>query len=116
MLFRSATILTSIVGLVMGISFFRKKKEDEDEEGAVRAAAETVEDENENKSKKSKFFGLIPMIASIVVFIITQDLTAPMTIFDKWSILFALLCIGNGALAYFTRNEKAEEEEETAAV
>jgi hypothetical protein len=110
------TILTSIVGLVMGISYFRKKKEDEDEEGAVKAAAENAEDEDENKSKKSKFFGLIPMIASIVIFIITQDLTAPMTIFDKWSILFALLCIGNGALAYFTRNEKEEEEEETAAV
>ena len=54
------------------------------------------------------------MIASIVIFLFTQDLTAPMTVFDKWSILFALLCIGNGALAYFTRSEKAEEEETTA--
>ena len=109
-----ATILTSIVGMIMGISYFLKKKEDEDEDGAVRAAAENAGKEDENRPKASKFFGLIPMIASIVIFLFTQDLTAPMTVFDKWSILFALLCIGNGALAYFTRSEKAEEEENAA--
>ena len=106
------TILTSIIGMVMGASYFRKKRDDDAEEDAVRAA-ENTDEEAENKAKKSKFFGLLPMLASIVTFIITQDLSALMTIFDKWSILFAVFGIGNAALAYVTRNKKAREEETT---
>ena len=37
--------------MIMGISYFLKKKEDEDEDGAVRAAAENAGKENENKAR-----------------------------------------------------------------
>ena len=106
-----ATIVTSVIGLIMSASYFIKKKDEDGE--PTKVAVSTVEDEQ--KPMKSKFLGLVPMAAAIVAFILTQDLSGLMTIFDKWSILFALLGIGNGALGYVTRN-KTSETDTTATV
>jgi hypothetical protein len=110
-------LLSILTAIIMAVTFFKKKEDEDGEEEPVRAAApdEKPEEEDENKRKYSKFLGLIPGVASIITFILTQDLSGLMVIFDKWSILFAAYVLLGGAMAYLTRNKKEEKEEEDAA-
>jgi len=108
-------IVCAIVAAITGVTYFKKKDDAEEDENAepVKAKAEgEEEEEDENKRHKSKFLGLIPAVAAIITFILTQDLSGLMVFFDKWSILFAVYVIADGLVAYFTRNKKPEEEEE----
>ncbi len=107
-------LVTSLVGIIMSVSFFKKKEEDEQDEEAVKTTPKE-EDEDENKRKWSKFLGIVPGVASIITFILTQNLSGLMVFFDKWSILFAAYVLLNGAMAYLTRNKKPEQEEEVPA-
>ena len=95
---------------------FLKKKEDEEEEAekaeAVKRSAQAEEEEEEKKRKKSKLLGLIPPIASIILFILTEDMRLPMTMFDKWTLLTGIFTLANFGLAFLTRNKKDEDEEE----
>jgi len=106
-----ATVATA-VGMI--ITFFKKKEEEEGEEAVKKAAADAEEDEQ--KKKPSKFLGLIPGIGSVIAFFLTEDLTAPMTIVDKWTLLMVAIAAVGGLTAYLTRNKKPETEEETANV
>jgi hypothetical protein len=99
----------------MGVTLFKKKEEEEQAEEPEKVV-DPDEEEDEKKRKYSKFLGLLPAIAAIITFILTQDLSGKMVIFDKWSILFAAYVLLDAAMGYLTRNKKAEKEEETATV
>ena len=102
------TVATA-VGMI--ITFF-KKKDDEDD----GTKANPDEESDENKGKKSKFFGLIPAVASVVIFILTENMHNPMALVDKWTIPMVLILAANGIVAYLTRNKKPEDKNtETAA-
>ena len=102
------TVATA-VGMI--ITFF-KKKDDEDD----GTKANPNEESDENKGKKSKFFGLIPAVASVVIFILTENMHNPMALVDKWTIPMVLILAANGIVAYLTRNKKPEDKNtETAA-
>jgi uncharacterized protein YqhQ len=62
-----------------------------------------------------KLLGLIPAIASIVVFLLTENMNNPMRLVDKWTILMVVMTLVNALLAYLTRNKKKDEDEEEAA-
>ena len=98
------TVATA-VGMI--ITFF-KKKEDENEDGTK---ANPDEESDENKGKKSKFLGLIPAVASVIIFILTENMHNPMTLVDKWTIPMVLILAANGIVAYLTRNKKPEDED-----
>jgi hypothetical protein len=106
-------ILTTLVGLVMAGTYFKKKDEDENEE-PKRNLEEGEEDKNDRK--KSKFFGILPAAAAIITFILTQDLSGLMVLIDKWTPLMIVYVLANGVLAYVTRNQKKEEKETVEAV
>ena len=106
-------ILTTLVGLVMAGTYFKKKDEDENEE-PKRNLEEGEEDKNDRK--KSKFFGILPAAAAIITFILTQDLSGLMVLIDKWTPLMIVYVLANGVLAYLTRNQKKEEKETVEAV
>ena len=59
---------------------------------------------------KGKFLGLLPAVASVIVFLLTEDMRNPMTLADKWTILMLVLLAGNLVLALVTRNRKPEKE------
>lgn len=99
-----ATIITALTGLFMIISFFTKKNEDEEEEN---------EEENENRrSNWSKFLGIIPMVAAIIAFILTEDMRNVMVLKDEYTIAMIVIALFELVLAFITRNKKEEEEEE----
>jgi len=100
-----ATVVTILTGLVMGISFFRKKDEKEEDEN-------NEEDENRNGRKWSKFLGIIPMIVSVVAFILTEDMRNMMVLKDRYTLMMIVIALINLALAFITRNRKENKEEE----
>jgi hypothetical protein len=110
-----SSILTTLIGLGMVITYFRKKKEDdEDEDGVVRQNTDEEEDDK-NKRKASKFLGLIPAIGSIVLFILTEDMSNVPAWTDKWTLWMAVILLVNVILAFATRNPKDDDDEEEEA-
>ena len=102
-----AMLITILISLGMVISFFTKKKEEEEENENYEE-----EDEKKNKSRKSKFLGLIVAIVSIILFILTEDLTAVMVLKDRFTLLMIAIALFNLVLAFITRNRKKERKEE----
>ena len=91
------------------LTFFRKKKEDEEEEDEEKANDRNNNEEKEedpNKRRPSKFLGLIPAIASIILFVLTENMKNPMRLVDKWTIWMIVIALINVVLAYLTRNQK----------
>ena len=101
-----AMLITILISLGMAISFFTKKKEEEEEK------QDYEEEDEKNKSKKSKFLGLIVAIVSIILFILTEDLTAVMVLKDRYTLLMIAIALFNLVLAFITRNRKKERKEE----
>ena len=110
-----SAIATTVVGLGMVIIFFRKKDEDEEEEEEVKRNSEEEEEEEENKRKSSKLLGILPAVASIITFILTEDMTQRMVLVDKWTLIMVIMLAVNALAAYFTRNRKEEKEEQEEA-
>jgi len=116
------TILTGILSLVMLFKAFGKKKEEVEEEETegeevTRTAdgEEEGEEPDEAKIKRHKimrFSSILPTVAAIVTFILTEDMTAPMALVDRWTILMAVYLVVNVLLAVFSRKKKEDPEEE----
>ena len=102
-----ATVMATILAAIMLIlAFGRNRKEGDDEETAAAKTAngEEVESDEVYKRKRlGRVLSVIPAAASIVLFILTQDMTQPMAIFDQWSIVFGIIGIINIVLAIATR-------------
>ena len=111
-----ASILTVVTSAGMIITYFKKKEDDEEanEDGTVRQLTdeEKQAEEEENERKKSKFLGLIPGIGSVITFLLTEDMRNQMVLTDKWTILMLAILVIGAAMAYLTRNQKDEEEEQ----
>ncbi|MGI6221720.1 MAG: MBG domain-containing protein [Coriobacteriales bacterium] len=109
-----ASIVTVILclGMLITIAGGRKDDEDEDEENK-----QPEQDEDEPKTKRHigvRIAGIIPAVVAVVLFILTQDLTQPMVIFDKWTIVFAVIAIVEIILAIASRKKKDENDDDDA--
>ncbi|MDO5138707.1 MAG: hypothetical protein Q4D71_09675, partial [Oscillospiraceae bacterium] len=110
-----SSIATVLVGGVMIGTYFKKKEEDEEEEDddtTSRTINNEDEEEDEDGRKKSKFLGAIPSVASVITFILTEDMHNKMAMTDKWTLLMVAMLVVNGIAAYLTRNKKDEKEDE----
>ena len=95
-----STILTAFISLLMAITFFTFNKENDEES------------ENEDNKKWSKFLGIIPAAVAIITFIITENLKNSMVLTDKWTPFMIIVLLIDAVLAYFSRNEKEENDED----
>ena len=69
------------------------------------------EDEKTVKRKKIlKLLSLIPAIAAVIAFILTEDMTLPMQMTDKWTILMLVIFIVQVVMRVLTKNKKDEED------
>lgn len=99
-----------------------KQREDETVETEEMTATEYVDDEREKRlkhiekyekflRKKRKimilqiFAGAFVSVASIVTFILTENIFEPMILFDKWSLLMFILLIINGVI-YLSKGKR----------
>lgn len=63
-----------------------------------------------SESRSGKLAGIVPAIGSIAAFVLTEDMSEPMGMTDKWTPLMAVILVGTGVLAYLMRNKEAPEE------
>ena len=89
----------------MVITYFRKKEDDED----------SNKNNKEVSRHTSKFFGLIPAIVSVVLFILTEDMRNRIRLTDRWTLIMIVIMLINFLLAFLTRNRYEEYEEEEQA-
>ncbi len=89
----------------MIITYFNKKKKGE--------GADTKLSPEEEKRLKNKFFGLIPAVGSVLLFVLTENMKSKMVWVDKWTIPMAAILVVGGVVAYLTRSKKPEKAEET---
>ncbi|MBR0385692.1 MAG: hypothetical protein IJI05_04005 [Erysipelotrichaceae bacterium] len=112
-----AAIATVIAALCMAVTFFRKKEEEEDNaEEQMAAEMLTIESDEENDSEKNsrrhgKLLGIIPALVSVILFILTEDMTQMMVMADEWTLAMLVIMLVNFILAFFTRNRDDEEQQ-----
>ena len=94
------TIATGVISALLLLLYFIKKREDEDqgEEGKSR------------KKLMIRLLGLIPAITAIITFIITEDLTQPLELTDRFTVLMLLFLLVE-AFVVFVAKEMTDAEE-----
>ena len=98
-------LILSILTVIFGLIFVLHGKDDD------------LEVEDKRKANIAKIIAALVAIASVIVFIFTEDMTATMTWIDKWTILMAIILIGEFIIDYYIHkksqnNEEEEKEEE----
>lgn len=109
-----SAILTAL-GAIVAL-FRRKEEEDEEDEEQNRYNAED-EEEDDNRSKKmlaAKIAGALAGIAAPITFILTEDMSLPMIMIDKWTPLMLIMLAVQivAAIANKKASELDDEEEE----
>jgi len=86
----------------MLIRYFGKRREEDEETGEV----------TEIKRKGGiRLASLIPAIAGIIAFILTEDMSNPMTLVDKWTLLMIIILAVQIVVAILAKTRKDEEDE-----
>ena len=97
------TIITGIIMLGLFVTYFmRKEKNDEDEQGEVLTVTEQPEEKEHIKRRGfARLLSVIPAVAAIIVFILTQDMRNPMAMTDRWTWLMAAIAAVQLIVALF---------------
>jgi uncharacterized membrane protein len=125
-----AAISTVFAALLLLAGIFRRRDEDDEEENGSRtvpedstgkeskAAGETddqkTDEERKEEQQKRLFrvFSLIPAIASVIIFIRTEDLSNSMRLVDGWTILMIFFLAVQLILAILCRKKRGDEDGE----
>ena len=96
-------LATALLSLIMMAGYFRNRREENEE---------TVED-RENRRGFLRLASLIPAIAAIAVFLITENMANPMILTDNWTTLMVfILAIQTGTALLAGRRSNDEDEDE----
>jgi len=82
-------LLCTILSVALAVALFIKKKEDEEAKNQ-----EEIESTN-RRIRNMKIVAVVLAVAAIIIFIFTEDMTLPMTMVDKWTILMAVIAVGS---------------------
>lgn len=111
-----SAILTTLGAI---IALFRRKEEEdeEDDDEQPRNNTEDEEEEEDNRGKKmlaAKIVGALAGIAAPITFILTEDMSLPMIMVDKWTILMLIMLAVQivAAIANKKASELDDEDEE----
>ena len=99
-------ILTVLMCLYMLIAFIRGNSEDDEENGESKTVI---------RRRVSKFFGLIPAIVAIIAFFLTEDMSLPMEMTDKWTLLMVIIAVVQVIVMIIAKNKKEEDDEDSEA-
>ncbi len=104
-------LIMTIAAVVLAIGYAvvrARRREDEDE-------MEDSEEEEEQKRKRriltSVTLALLG-IFNIILFLLTQDMKQPMSIFDIYSVVFAIVVIVQVVIMFFIRKKSSDDEED----
>ena len=103
-------ILSVVISLFVLLRYLGGKKDDDKEQPDT--------DEGDAKKQEIKRRGLlrlidvIPAIAAVVTFILTEDISSDMVLVDQWTLLMVVILAIDALLAVFTRKTTKEEDDE----
>jgi uncharacterized repeat protein (TIGR02543 family) len=110
-------LILMLIGVILTvitiIGAIRRSRKDDDE-----LDYRTFEDDGEKKKNTKMLFVIIMSIltvASVILFVLTQDVTLPMVWLDKWTIVFAVVLIAQIVARKFSRKTEKDEEEAIVA-
>ena len=107
--------MLSVVLAVVALLAKHAKDEDEDDEDKDDqvVANENEDDENEStRHRRWKVIATIDAILAVVVFILTENISLPMVLVDKWTLLMVLFGLISIVSTYFARKWHEEDEDE----
>jgi hypothetical protein len=106
-----ATAATTVFLLIRLIG--RRKEEQEAEENA--AYANTAEEEEARRIRRKgmlRIVSLIPTVAAIIIFIVTEDMTARMQLVDRFTVLMIVILVIQIIIAALAKVKKDDADEE----
>ena len=99
-------LILTIVSCIIAIILIFTKKKSENEEY-------TDEEKKDIRGiKRFKIYSILISIISIIAFILTEDMTLPMILIDKWTILMAIFTIIEIINIFIIRHKSKEEDED----
>ena len=99
-------IATALLSLIMLIRYFGKRREEDEETG----------EETEIKRKGGwRISSLIPAIGAIIAFILTEDMSNPMVMVDKWTLLMVIILAIQVGVAILAKKKEDDEDDDEYA-
>ena len=107
------TVLTVLGSILLLIGYIGKKqKEREDENGNVILNAEGEAETDDIKKKGGwRLASIIPAVAAVIAFILTENMRLPMVLVDKWTLLMVIIALVQLLIAYFSKKKTQEPEQ-----
>lgn len=109
-----AAIFTALICLMLLVTYFTKKKEDD--ERINNRDGEVMDEDVEDEIKRRGFlrlFSIVPALVSVIIFVLTQDMTKTMVLTDKWTLCMVIILILQVILAFFARKKIVEKDKNT---
>ena len=108
-------IATALLSLIMLIRYFGKRRYEE--EVMDPATGQTVtRDVDEQRKGLARIASLIPAIGGIIAFIVTEDMSLPMAMVDKWTVLMVVILAIQAGVGIFAKVRDNNEEEDDEAM
>lgn len=101
------TTATSLV-LLIGYCFNRKPDNEEEDEEATEEQRKLV---RKNKGLL-RVASIIPALVAIIVFILTEDMTNPMIMIDRWTLSMLIIALVQVVVAFASRKKDIEDDED----
>ena len=96
-------LLTWLTAILAGIFYIRRRRQAPDDEEAI-AEAEEYEDPQKLKRKGwLRIAAIVAAIISLILFILTEDMTLPMELVDEWTIWMIIILVAALLLALISR-------------
>ena len=107
------TVLTVLGSVMLLVGYIGKKqKEREDEDGNVILNAEGEAEMDDIKKKGGwRLASILPAVAAVIAFILTENMRLPMVLVDKWTLLMIVIALVQLLVAYFSRKKTQEPEQ-----
>ena len=103
-------LLTVLASLLLLLGYLGKKKHTErDEYGNKRI------DYTRNKKGFWRVASLIPAIAAVIAFVLTENMKLPMIMVDRWTLLMAVIAVLQLIVAVMSKKQKESQDEENEA-
>ena len=110
-----AAMLSVVLAVVALLAKHAKDEDEDDEDKDDQVVANENEDDAENEStrhRRWKVIATIDAILAVVVFILTENISLPMVLVDKWTLLMVLFGLISIVSTYFARKWHEEDEDE----
>ena len=110
-----AAMLSVVLAVVALLAKHDKDEDEDDEDKDDQVVANENEDDDENEStrhRRWKVIATIDAILAVVVFILTENISLPMVLVDKWTLLMVLFGLISIVSTYFARKWHEEDEDE----